>query len=389
MAAATGMFKQREGVEDFVGVQSRTRRLYVTEGSVHLYSSQPFALSPADLYDARTDAQFRQIIADCNIYVVGSRERILIQPERFTFADNILHGLFVVRRPSGLVHIPFRWNLAATWSCNGDSVKGVCVLASGTHLIVDTQHGPMRVPAHFVVANAESDLNYEDCDLEVIYVGQGIGRSQRRTALDRLLRHATLQRILAEATTYRPGSEVLLLLYRFEHCRIFMSTGGDLQADPQSTVEEERAHLERMRTFTLSRHAKVALAEAALIRHFQPHYNVQLRDTNFAAPKRIKVLEQLLQKDISGLMVEIASANIRSRLRSASASPSDLTELFDPEALSGERLESDDMRQQWADDVKLMAHTQRANFPLTTPEERDTFLHGVIWNGETERRKFM
>lgn len=389
MAAAISTFKQGDGVEDSVGVQSRARRLYVTEGSVHLYSSQPFALSPADLYDARTDAQFRQIIADCNIYVVGSRERILIQPERFTFTDNILHGLFAVRRASGLVHVPFRWNLAATWQCSGDAVKGIGVLPSGTHLIVDTLRGLMPVPAHFVVANAESDLSYEDCDLEVIYVGQGIGRSQRRTALDRLLKHSTLQRILADVTTYRPGSEVLLLLYRFEHRRVFMSTGGDLQAAPLSTEEEERAHLERMRALTLSRHAQVALAEAALIRHFQPYYNELLKDTNFAARKRIKVLEQLLQKDISGLMVEIASANIRSRMRSASAPPHDLTELFDPKTLSGERLESDNMRQQWADEVKLMAYTQHANFPLTTPEERDTFLHGVIWNGETERRKFM
>jgi len=57
--------------------------------------------------------------------------------------------------------------------------------------------------------------------------------------------------------------------------------------------------------------------------------------------------------------------------------------------LSGERLETEEMRQQWAEDVKLMAHTQYASFPLTTPEERDTFLHGTIWNGETERRKFI
>ncbi len=389
MIEVTSTSKQQEGVDDLVGVQGRVRRMYVTEGSVHLYSSQPLALSPADLYGARTDAQLRRIIADCNIYVIGSRERILILPERFTFADNVLHGLFVVRRASSLVQIPFRWDLAATWQCSGDAVKGIGVLPSGTHLIVDTPRGQFPVAAHFVVANAESDLIYEDCDLEVIYVGQGIGRSQRRTALDRLLKHSTLQRILADATTYRPGSEVLLLLYRFEHHRVFMSTGGDLQADPQSTVEEEREHLERMRNLTLSRHEQVALAEAALIRHFQPYYNVQLKDTNFAAPKRIKVLEQLLQKDISGLMVEIASANIRSRLRSTSAPPHDLTELFDPKTLSGERLESDDMRQQWADEVKLIAHTQHANFPLTTPEERDTFLHGVIWDGETERRKFM
>lgn len=366
-----------------------TRRLLVTEGSVHLYSSQPIALSPADLYDGRSNQHFRSAIVDCNLYVIATRERILIQPERVSFVDNILHGDFIVRRENGWVQIPFYWDLVKALQRSGDSVRGVGVFPSGTHLIVETQRGSMQIPAHAVVANADSPLSYEDCDLEVVYVGQGIGRSQRRTALDRLLNHSTLQRILADATTYRPSSEVLLLLYRFEHRRVFMSTGGDLQAEPRSSVGEERAHLENMRALTLSRHAQVALAEAALIRHFQPHYNEQLKETNFAARKRIKVLEQLLQKDISGVMVEIASANIRSRLRTVNAPPRELADLFPPEALSGERLESEEMRQQWAEELKLMAHTQYASFPLTTPAERDTFLHGTIWNGETERRKFI
>jgi hypothetical protein len=366
-----------------------TQRLFVTEGSVHLYSSLPIALTPADLYDGRNNQNFRGAIVDCNLYVIATRERILIQPERVSFVDNILHGDFIVRRENGWVQIPFYWDLVKTLQRSGDSVRGVGVLPSGTHLIVETQRGSMQIPAHAVVANADSPLSYEDCDLEVVYVGQGIGRSQRRTALDRLLNHSTLQRILAEATTYRPSAEVLLLLYRFEHRRVFMSTGGDLQAEPRSSVEEERTHLDNMRALTLSRHAQVALAEAALIRHFQPHYNEQLKETNFAARKRIKVLEQLLQKDISGVMVEIASANIRSRLRTVNAPPRELADLFPPEALSGERLESEEMRQQWAEELKLMAHTQYASFPLTTPEERDTFLHGTIWNGETERRKFI
>ena len=88
-----------------------TQRLFVTEGSVHLYSSQPIALSPADLYDGRNNQHFRSAIADCNLYVIATRERILIQPERVSFVDNILHGDFIVMRENGWVQIPFCWDL--------------------------------------------------------------------------------------------------------------------------------------------------------------------------------------------------------------------------------------------------------------------------------------
>jgi len=84
-----------------------TQRLFVTEGSVHLYSSLPIALTPADLYDGRNNQNFRDAIADCNLYVIATRERILIQPERVSFVDNILHGNFIVRRENGWVQIPF------------------------------------------------------------------------------------------------------------------------------------------------------------------------------------------------------------------------------------------------------------------------------------------
>jgi hypothetical protein len=72
-----------------------TQRLFVTEGSVHLYSSLPIALTPADLYDGRNNQHFRSAIADCNIYVIATRERILIQPEcqRQPKTDTVTPGI--------------------------------------------------------------------------------------------------------------------------------------------------------------------------------------------------------------------------------------------------------------------------------------------------------
>ncbi|WP_269457973.1 hypothetical protein [Pseudomonas trivialis] len=34
-----------------------------------------------------------------------------------------------------------------------------------------------------------------------------------------------------------------------------------------------------------------------------------------------------------------------------------------------------------------MAHTHLAQFPLTTPQERETFMHGMVWLGQTQRER--
>jgi hypothetical protein len=367
--------------------QRGTRTIYCAEGGIHLYSSEPSALTPADLYQAKQNPALRQLLKDCNIYVIAARPRILIDPEEVVVEGGCVYGRFIVQRATGVVHVPFTWHLPLGWETV--TADDVGVAQTGTHIDLNLSSRHSLVPAHIVVAHAQSALRNVDKDLEVLYVGQGIGRSRQRSALDRLLGHTTLQRILAEMTTFYPHSEVLLLLYRFEHRKTFISTGGDLTAEPLASEEEEHAHLDRMRTVSLSRHEQIALAEAALIRHFQPWFNVQIKSNNFSGQKKLKVLDGLLKKDFTGLIVEICSSNISSRLRTAQASPLELGDLFPPEALNGSRLETDEDKAEWQRQLHTMAHTHFANFPLTTPEERDTFMHGVRWHGQEERQNFM
>lgn len=364
-----------------------TNRLYALEGGVHLYSSLPMALTPGDLYHAKANPKLRQALINCNIYIIANRRRIYIDPDNFSLEGSFLHGYFVVQRVNGFEKIPFKWHVLESVNANAD--LDVAVALSGTHVCVIIEGQKSLVASHIVIASAESELTVHDRDLEVLYVGQGIGKSNKRNAIDRLLNHSTLQRILAENSTYYPEAEIQLLLYRFEHGQTFMSTGGDLSAEPMASVDEERAHMMRMNTVHLTRHEKVALAEAALIRHFQPWFNIQLKKSDFAARKKIAVLERLLKKDMTGLIVELCTSNLNSRLMTANAAPPNLSELFAPEALNGGRLTSEEDKLEWSAELHAMAHSHYAKFALTTPEERDTFMHGTIWNGEEQRMNFM
>jgi hypothetical protein len=368
-------------------VPGGTRTIYCAEGSIHLYSSEASVLTPADLYRVKDDPAMRQLLHDCNIYLIVARPRILIDPDDFRIAEGELCGRFIVQRPDGIVRVPFTWRLPDAEK-TGRGYK-VAIAATGTHVDLSICGRQSMVPAHVVVTHAQSGLQDRDKDLEVLYVGQGIGRSRQRSALDRLLTHSTLQRILAEMSTFHPHAEVLLLLYRFEHCRTIISSGGDLTAEPLANGDEEMVHFDRMGKASFSRRERVALAEAGLIKYFQPWFNVQIKSNNFSGAKKIKILERLLNSDLAGLIVEICSANIGARLRTEHASPLNLHDVIPADALDGSRLENGDEKAAWQRQLHAMAHTHYAPFPLTTVEERDTFMHGVRWHGAEERADFL
>lgn len=86
-------------------------------------------------------------------------------------------------------------------------------------------------------------------------------------------------------------------------------------------------------------------------------------------------------------MVELCSANLRSRIGTVHALPVDLTEVFSTEVLDGLNIEDQELKERWREQLNEMVHAHIAKFPLTTPQERNTFLHGTIFNNQTEEMK--
>lgn len=362
-------------------------RQFSAEGATHLYSSPPSVLTPADLYRAKHDVHYRDLITGSNIYLITARPRVLISAQNILLMGRSAHGHFLVMDEHGVQVIPFRYDIPPINASDDEDIEQVLVAPNGTCLIVITASRQRTVAAHMVASTAESDLQIKHRDMQVLYVGQGIGKVHARTAVDRLLNHTTLQRILAETSTNSPELEISLLLYRFEHGRTVICNGGDFNIDPTATDEQEAAHFERLRKVSLNRNEVISLAEAALINHFKPHYNTQLKSTNFAASQKIVALKKLLAKGITGLTVEISTANLNARLGTPAALPMDLEQLLPDYALEGVYLETDQQKQAWAEQLHLMAHTHLASFALTTPQERETFMHGMVWLGETEREQ--
>ena len=362
-------------------------RQFSAEGATHLYSSPPSVLTPADLYRAKSDGPFREAIAGSNIYLITARRRVLINPHDIYLLGRSAHGSFIVMDEQGVQSIPFRYDIPRIGPDDQDEIEQVFVAPNGTHLTILSTSRQMTTAAHIVVANATSALQADHRDMNVLYVGQGIGKIHARTAVDRLLNHTTLQRILAETSTNSPELEVSILLYRFEHGRTMISNGGDFNAEPTASEQQDSAHFDCLRSVRLNRDEVITLAEAALINHFKPHYNTLLKATNFAASNKIKPLKKLLAKGITGLTVEICSATLNARLGTRDALPVALSTFMPVHVLEGCNLDTEQQKQAWAEELRVMAHTHYASFPLTTPQERDTFMHGMVWMGESVREQ--
>ncbi|OCA52599.1 hypothetical protein [Photorhabdus namnaonensis] len=359
-------------------------RLYTMEGATHLYSSAPTLLTTADLYQINHNPAYLEALKDCNIYLIVCRERIVINPAKFELTGRIVTGSFLVNRATEIAEVPFEYHIPEDIVPDEKQIIDIAVDLNGTKLIVITSKIKQIVAVNNLVANAHSDLLLTDTDLKVLYVGQGIGRKGTRTAVDRLHAHSTLQRILAEMSTHFPSIEILLLLYRFEHGRTIISNGGDMNAEPLSSAEEDTVHFNRLSNVKLNRADTVSLAEAGLINYFKPQYNVLIKHSNFSSKSRIKILNRLLNSGITGLIIEIGGATIRSRIRTEHAIPRDMTDLYTPDVLAGRNLPDTEMRKQWQQELYIQNHTHYASFPLTNQSERNTFLHGTVFIDSTE-----
>lgn len=358
---------------------SDVTRLYTMEGATHLYSSEPALLTTADLYQVNRNPAYLKALEGCNIYLITCRERIFIKPENFSLNGRTVIGSFLVNRVTGFTEVPFEYYISKEMVPEEDRIIDIAVDLNGTKLVVITANIKQIVSVSSLIAEARSNLLPTDTDLKVLYVGQGIGRKGTRTAVDRLRAHSTLQRILAEMSTHFPASEVLLLLYRFEHGRTIISNGGNMNVEPLSSIAEDSLHFNRISNVKLTRADIVSLAEAGLINYFKPEYNVLIKHSDFASKSRMKILNRLLNSGITGLIIEIGSANIRSRIGTEYAIPKNLADLYTPDILEGGNIKDADIRKQWQSELYIQSHSHCASFPLTNTCERNTFLHGTIF----------
>jgi len=277
-----------------------SKRKYLSEFAVNLCTSRWLLTSASQLTsDGTMNSENQDISDNCHIYIISKMPGLSFSKDSFSYENGIISGHITYQIKGEKKELPFclefplldgatRLSLSEyphreiqTFNNNGELVRyfpasALCI------------HSKMHLLAN--------ELN----NLEVLYVGQSYGDGNR-SAFDRLRSHSTLQKILAEIQYNSPDSEAYVLTFQYVPYRVITQMDGRSEVEESDEKDSERFYsiLEN----PLTEHQQICLAEAGLIRYFQPKYN-KIYKTSFPSQEH-KILEECYHLDFSALVVEI------------------------------------------------------------------------------------
>ncbi len=243
---------------------------------------------PVEVLDDRDNA--------CHLYMITRAPRLSIDPASVKITDSTVSGTVRVHRqdsfeeysfsnPHQLGPLPLVWT--SEWPYDKFAIKnaaGKSVFAGAVAILGSVcQEWPHGVNRQ-----------------EILYVGQAFGSNGERTAFDRLKSHETLQQILSKQA---PDTEVWLTAASIGEIQVIQEIAPTTgRATDSEDTEHVAKVIERLTMAGFEDREAVALAEAGLIRAWQPEYNDRLKHT-FPDRKHV-ALATARDLDIHGLVIQ-------------------------------------------------------------------------------------
>lgn len=134
---------------------------------------------------------------------------------------------------------------------------------------------------------------------DVQYIGQAFGKDGSRNALDRLKKHETLQKISIKGVP--KDHDLKLILLKVKEGNSMLTFFNPFASEKTQSDQRIKAGLNKL--FSPNEAEKTTLYEASLIRHFEPTFNKEFK--NSFPSTNMKVLEDCYEKDFAALVAEI------------------------------------------------------------------------------------
>jgi hypothetical protein len=256
--------------------------------------------------------------ADCHLYLVCVAPRVSVDPASVSIGKDAIDATVRLQRQGTFEPWLVRYGKAADfdvaewvsdWPHEEFALRG----PTGEQLLEG------------VVSNTRSLMprGWPDAadELSVVYVGQAFGKAGERTAADRLSSHKTLQRILAETAS---DQQVWLMMAGITDTAILGDLDPRFATSTTDATDDEHvaAVFQRLQSGSFVGREGVALAEAALIRYFQPVYNEKFKN-RFPDPGHVS-LETAHDLDLYSLIIEMQSMDLGVALGSSTRAPAQL-----------------------------------------------------------------
>lgn len=284
-----------------VGTVSRILegKKYGVEHALDMHASSYVVMPAEAIYEKDLLKEYQSVIDTCHIYIIGYLPKI-----DFVGAAQIGNDLelsFLIANQKRVLRF-------------GPIPDGVTFkVDDGYHFMEDSNGSRFWWDDDKLMHM----LNQQPPNLhfEVKYVGQAYGQDGSRNALDRLIKHETLQKIAVKGVP--EGYKLSLLLLEIEPDNTLITAftpNAQLQGTEGSRI---KSGLEKLYGTTESE--RISLFEAAMIRYFSPEYNKEFK--NSFPSTNLKILQDCYDKDISAVFAEICIDEIPFMLFSDAVEP--------------------------------------------------------------------
>lgn len=292
-----------------------THRKYISEFGLNMFLKKTMVLQQSELNRV---AEYKYFNEDnpCHIYFICKRKRILIDPKEFYVDNENIIFKFRVQQQDTLED----FGIKVPNSLGTTNIKLISNYPYNYFELFKDDKLYLRGYPAVLLQTFETELcNY--LDLLVLYIGQSYGVEGSRTAPERLQSHSTLQGIYSEAIKNNPDSEIWLILTSFDQF-LLSSFDGRIKVSEEE-YEKDTEHLKRVTNTVLHDGLKeqqvINFTEAALIRYFQPPYNIEYKDT-FPNPAH-STYSECYRLDINSISIELNTESIKCRLFSSAILP--------------------------------------------------------------------
>lgn len=277
---------------------SLEKSLNSIEHSLGMYADGFVTLPAKSIYDKELLALHKSIIDSCHIYIIGYHPNI-------EFVEAIQNGkklsmVYLITSDQYILEydIPDGFSLATLnggFYLQGDSGD---TISFNQELILQ-------------------DLNYKTqaINFEVKYIGQSYGKDGSRNAIDRLLKHETLQKISLQGIP--DGYHLSLLLIQIQPNNQLFTLINPFAQNDDDAKSRIRSGVDKL--FDTTEQERISLYEASLIRYFSPQYNKEFK--NSFPSTNLKILQDCYEKDFSGIVSEICLDDLPYKLFSDSVDP--------------------------------------------------------------------
>jgi hypothetical protein len=268
------------------------------EHAIGMYAIS-FCTLPAEcIYDEDAIASFGKVVDKCHIYFIGYTPKV-----DFIKAKQKDQNLFLSFEILSENHV-LTYAIPEGLSLKSDGDLWYLGDASGRRFWPNETEMQARLSA---LTNA---INFE-----VKYIGQAYGQDGSRNAIDRLLKHETLQKISLKGVPH--GYRLTLLLLEIEPSNQLITSINPFANNTQYGGTRIKNGLKKL--FNTTEEERISLYEAALIRYFYPDFNKEFKDS-FPSTK-LKILRDCYEKDFSAVVAEICIDDLPFRLWSSAVEP--------------------------------------------------------------------